>query len=69
VPAQEWGVKPPISGSEMPVDVMIVIGALVVVAIVAAIIIGVLLKSAAIGVIVGVVGLIAIFVFRWMSHL
>jgi hypothetical protein len=69
VPAQEWGVKPPNSGSEMPVDVMIVIGALVVVAIVAAIIIGVLLKSAAVGVIVGVVGLIAIFVFRWMAHL
>jgi hypothetical protein len=69
VPTQEWGVKPPNSGSEMPVDVMIVIGALVVVTIVAAIIIGVLLKSAAVGVIAGVVGLIAVFLFRWMAHL
>ena len=72
VPAQEWGVKtgsPTYVGPKTPTDVKIVVGALILVAIAAAIIIGLLLSNAMIAVIVGVIGLLGIFTFIWMSRL
>jgi hypothetical protein len=72
VPSQEWGVKPSYPsyvGAKMPTDVKIVVGALVVTAVVAATIIGILASNALVAVIVGVVGLLAIGGFLWMSRL
>ena len=71
-PVTEWGTKdayPHYVGPRTPTDVKIVVGALVVVAIVAAAIIGVLVSSVLVAVIVGVVCLLAITVFLWMSRL
>ena len=70
-PTREWGVKPPNSsqaGPEMPTDVKIVIGALILTAIIAAIIIGLLVSNALIAVIAGVVFLLGIFGFLWMAR-
>jgi hypothetical protein len=70
-PAREWGVKPPNpshAGPEMPTDVKIVIGALILTAIVAAIIIGLLVSNALVAVIVGVVLLLGLFGFLWMAR-
>jgi hypothetical protein len=70
-PAREWGVKPPNAsqaGPEMPTDVKIVIGALILTAIIAAIIIGLLVSNALIAVIAGVVFLLGIFGFLWMAR-
>jgi len=53
----------------MPTDVKIVVGALVVVAMVAATIIGLLVSSVLVAVIVGLVCLIAISLFLWMARL
>ena len=72
VPSREWGVKassPSYVGPKTPTDVKIVVGALIVVAMAAAIIIGLLLSNAMIAVIVGVIGLLGIFLFIWMSRL
>jgi len=73
VPSEEWGVKaasrPSYVGPRTPTDVKIVVGALIVVAIAAAIIIGLLVSNAMIAVIVGVVGLLAISAFIWISRL
>jgi hypothetical protein len=71
-PVTEWGIKdayPHYVGPRTPTDVKIVVGALVVVAIVAATIIGVLVSNVLVAVIVGVVCLLAITVFLWMSRL
>jgi hypothetical protein len=70
-PTREWGVKPPNpsqAGPEMPTDVKIVIGALILTAIIAAIIIGLLVSNALIAVIAGVVFLLGIFGFLWMAR-
>jgi|HubBroStandDraft_3_1064219.scaffolds.fasta_scaffold84613_2 hypothetical protein len=56
------------AGPETPPDVQLVVIALAVVVIAAAIIIGVLVSSAIVGVIIAVVGLLAIFGSVWMSH-
>jgi hypothetical protein len=56
------------AGPETPPDVQLVVIALAVVVIAAAIIIGVLVSSALVGVIIAVVGLLAIFGSVWMSH-
>jgi hypothetical protein len=72
VPSREWGARPAAPGnveSRMPTDVKLVVGAIVVVSIVAAVIIGVLLASAVIAVIVAVVCLLALSVFLWLSRL
>ncbi|HEY1822940.1 MAG TPA: hypothetical protein VGG83_23695 [Trebonia sp.] len=72
VPSREWGVKPATPGGvepRWPTDVKLVVGALIVVAIVAAIIVGMLVSSALIAVIVGVVCLLALSGFLWMSRL
>lgn len=71
-PAHEWGRKPANLGTvgpRMPTDAKIVVGALVVVAMVAATIIGLLVSSVLVAVIVGLVCLIAISVFLWMARL
>ncbi len=71
-PVQEWGMKdvnPGYVGPKTPTDVKIVVGALVVVAIVAATIIGVLVSSALVAVIVAVVCLLALTGFLWMSRM
>jgi len=72
VPSREWGTKAPnpsYVGPKTPTDVKIVVGALVVVAIVAATIIGVLVSNALVAVIIALVGLLAIALFLWMSRL
>jgi len=72
VPAKEWGVKdanPGYVGPVTPTDVKIVVGAFVVVAIVAAIIVGLLVANAFIAVIVAVVCLLGLSGFLWMSRL
>jgi len=72
VPAKEWGAKPANSGyaeSRWPTDVKIVVGALIIVALVAATMVGVLVSNALVAVIIGVVGLIAIAGFLWMARL
>jgi hypothetical protein len=56
------------AGPETPPDVQLVVIALAVVVIAAAIIIGVLVSSALVGVIIAVVGLLAVFGSVWMSH-
>ena len=56
------------AGPETPPDVQLVVIALAVVVIAAAVIIGVLVSSAIVGVIIAVVGLLAIFGSVWMSH-
>jgi hypothetical protein len=72
VPAREWVVKqanPSYVGPRTPMDVKLVLGALVVVAIVAAAIIGVLASSVIAAVIVAVIGILAISAFVAMSRL
>ncbi|HEY0937367.1 MAG TPA: hypothetical protein VGD91_26960 [Trebonia sp.] len=56
------------AGPELPADVILVVGALVVVTVIAAIIIGVLVHSSTVAVIIGVIGLVAVFSTVWMSH-
>jgi hypothetical protein len=72
VPSREWGVKPAnpgYVGPEMPTDVKIVVGALILTAILAAIIVAMLVSNVFIGVIVAVVLLLALSGFLWMSRL
>ena len=72
VPSREWGVKPAnpgYVGPEMPTDVKIVVGALILTAIIAAIIVAMLVSNAFIGVIVAVVLLLALSGFLWISRL
>jgi hypothetical protein len=74
VPSRELGVgvgdpNPSPVGERMPTDVKLVVGALVVVAIVAAIMVGVLVSNALVAVIVAVVGLAALLGFVVMSRL
>jgi hypothetical protein len=72
VPAREWGVKPANLadvGPKTPTDVKIVVGALFVVAIVAAIIIGALVSNALVAVIAAVIGFLLISGFVAMSRL
>lgn len=56
------------AGPETPPDVQLVVIALAVVTIAVAIIVGVLVSSAIVGMIIAVVGLLAIFGSVWMSH-
>jgi hypothetical protein len=72
VPSREWGVKPAnpgYVGPEMPTDVKIVVGAVILTAILAAIIVAMLVSNVFIGVIVAVVLLLALSGFLWMSRL
>ena len=55
-------------GPETPGDVQFVVGALIVVTIAAAIIVGVLTSSAIVGVVIGVVGCLAVLSSVWMSR-
>lgn len=55
-------------GPELPADVRFVVGALIVVTVVAAFIVGVLVSSAIVAVIIAAVGLLAILSTVWMSH-
>jgi hypothetical protein len=72
VPSKEWGIKeanPSYVGPETPTDVKLVVGALILVAIVAAIIVGVIVSNAIIAVLIAVVALLALAAFLWMSRL
>jgi len=71
VPTREWRkqANPSYVEPRTPTDVKIVIGALVIVAIVAAIMVGLLLSNAVAAVIIGVVGLLAITAFLWLARL
>jgi hypothetical protein len=55
-------------GPETPGDVQFVVGALIVVTIAVAIIVGVLTSSAIVGVVIGVVGCLAVLSTVWMSR-
>ena len=73
VPAREWGgaktTTPSYAGPNMPTDVKLVVGALIVVGIVAAIIVAILVSNALIGVGVAVVLLLGLFGFLWIARL
>lgn len=72
LPARDWGRKEASPGyvqPETPTDVKIVVGALMVVTIVAAIMVGLLVSSAIAAAIAAVLGVLAIVVFRWLSSL
>jgi hypothetical protein len=66
-----WAGRPASPGSppaETPVDVQIVVGLMIAVVIAAAIIIGVLVHSVIVAVVIGGLGLLALFSTVWMSH-
>jgi hypothetical protein len=73
VPTRLRAARPPdpeysAAGPELPGDVRFVVGALIVVTVIAAFIVGVLVSSAIVAVIIAVVGLLAILSTVWMSH-
>jgi hypothetical protein len=73
VPSREWGAKPANPSHvevepNMPADVKIVIGALILTAIIAAIIIGLLVSNMLVAIIAGVVFLLGISGFLWMAR-
>jgi len=72
LPAREWGDRTAGAshiGAEMPTDVKIVVGGLILSVVIAAIIIGVLMSNAMVAVIVGAVAVLAVLGFVWFSHL
>jgi hypothetical protein len=72
LPSQEWAVRSPNPshvGAEIPTDVKVVVGGLILAVVLAAIIIGILLSNAVIAVIVGVVFVLVVLGFVWFSHL
>lgn len=73
VPAREWGgtklANPSYVGPRTPNDVKVVVGALVVAAVLAAVMIGILLSNVLAAVITGVVLLLGLGGFIWMSRL
>ena len=70
--ARAWAARRPASPgpgeSELPTDVLLVVFALVAVIFAVAIIVGVLVHSVLVAVIIGAIGLLAIFSTVWMSH-
>jgi hypothetical protein len=72
VPTDEWRARRPSPGyvgPETPTDVKIVVGGLIVAFIIVAVIIGMLVSNALIAVIAGVVFMLAVLGFVWMSRL
>jgi hypothetical protein len=73
VPAREWGgaklTNPGYVGPQTPTDVKIVVGALIITALLAAIMVGILVSNVIVAVIAGVVLLLGLGGFLWMSRL
>lgn len=73
VPARDWGgaksADPGNVGPRMPADVKVVVGALIVIAVLAAAMVGILLSNVLVAVIAALVLLLGLSAFVWMSRL